>query len=128
MPYRPDTKWKMDPVLEISVDPGSTGAVVRLCGVLDGQTDASLRAIVKELIDEGFQDVSVELGGLTRIDEAGFSALTSMQEDARLGGGMSCGPDVGAQTRDREGPTPCAYGPRGVDDPMPKRPQTGDQS
>jgi len=79
----------MDPVLEISLESEGVGMSIHLRGVLDRQTGTNVRAVVRELLDDGYRAITINLIPLDRIDAAGFSALVGIQRDVRLSGGLT---------------------------------------
>ncbi len=85
--YCCDTGWKMDPELELWVDVENSPINIRLKGTLDGRTCTSLRSVIEELLDEGYDSVTMEIDELELPDAAGFSSLTAIQSLVRQAGG-----------------------------------------
>jgi len=88
MSYHPDTEWKMDPVLEISVEPEELGITIHLAGVLNQQTGSNVRSVVQELLDDGVRYITMDLVDVDRVDAAGFAALVDIRHDVRSRGGL----------------------------------------
>jgi len=86
-PYRPDVDRKTDPVLELWVDVEHTPAIIRLSGTIDGQTGSNVRGVVKELLDEGYSCIAMEIDELELPAVAGYSALVAIEELVRQAGG-----------------------------------------
>jgi hypothetical protein len=62
-----DVAWKMDPVLELWVNVETMPVTIRLAGVLDDLTGASVLHVVQELLDEGYRDFIMQVDDLERI-------------------------------------------------------------
>jgi anti-anti-sigma regulatory factor len=86
-PCRPDVDGKRDPVLELWVDVEHTPAIVRLSGTIDGQTGSNVRGVVKELLNEGYSSIAMEIDELELPAVAGYSALIAIEELVRQAGG-----------------------------------------
>jgi len=95
MSYQPDTEWKMDPVLEISVEVEDVGVTVHLTGILNRQTGCNVRSVVKELVDDDTQYITMDLVQLDGMDAAGVAALAAIQRDVRSKGGLVTWLDLG---------------------------------
>jgi hypothetical protein len=78
--------WKMDPVLELWVDVQQSPAVVRLAGVLDGRTALNASAVVRQLFDEGYRCVMLDIAAL-HITEEGMAALVALEGSFERSGG-----------------------------------------
>ena len=96
--YDLDPGWKMDPLLEISVDAGGGSAAVRLDGRLDGATGASVRSVVAELLEQGHRDIVIDIERL-EVPPAGFAILVGIQRLVRgAEGTLTCADRTSAGT------------------------------
>lgn len=85
--YCPDVDWKMDPVLELWVDVQTTPVIIRLRGIIDGQTGTNVRGVVEELLHEGYSSIAMEIDELEQPAAPGYSALGAIEELVRRAGG-----------------------------------------
>jgi hypothetical protein len=79
---------KMDPVLEISLEEGQHPVCVRLVGLLDGATSASLLTMVDGLLRRGLCELSIDLEA-AEVVPSGKPALRLCQQWAdEIGGSV----------------------------------------
>jgi len=79
--------WKMDPELELWVDVQRDPVNVRLAGVLDGRTGMNACAVVRQLIDEGYRHLTLNIEALKVDGAGGFNALHQIQDLIGRAGG-----------------------------------------
>jgi hypothetical protein len=79
--------WKRDIALEISVDVEHVPALILLSGTLDGDTAASLVALVAELIGEGYRLFELRTTALCAANEPGIRSLQDIHRLVRRSGG-----------------------------------------
>ena len=85
--YQTDVEWKMNPELELWIDVERTPVNIRLKGTLDGRTCVSVRSVVKQLLNEGYRSLHVEMDELELPDDAGFSSLVAIESLVKEMGG-----------------------------------------
>jgi len=73
-----DPQWMMDPKLELWVDTEADPVVVRLAGMLDRSTAASVLAVMGELLDQGRRDFTLETTTL-RLGAGGADVLGDLE-------------------------------------------------
>lgn len=78
---------KMDPVLEIWIDDGSSPLAVRLHGLLDATTRSALLAQIDELLGNGARQFLIDVRGAYVCDANGLELLALCERHVRTVGG-----------------------------------------
>jgi anti-sigma B factor antagonist len=74
--------------IDLTVEEGPAGSIVRVAGELDATTSPRLRAELVRLIDDGTPAIDLDLSQLQFVDSVGLSVLVSAHHRAR-GEGVS---------------------------------------
>lgn len=90
----------LDPQLLIHTRPARRSLVVAAAGELDFVTAPRLRATVTQAVDDGWDDLVLDLRGMTFCDSAGLHLLLDLRDRADRDG-LRCAIGTGARRVER---------------------------